>query len=145
MVLDETERLKEGVVGQFFLEVEGAQSDGEAVTVTVVTPEWDVDEALLELEGLWGFLEVEWLWGLRLLFVPVITPDDDAVPELALALIVMEWFPLPLETLEAVPEEPVEDLVEVGPVLMLAEEDGKGAEASQLRTSKATVPRIVIK
>lgn len=44
-MLVETERLKEGVVGYVFFEVEAAQSEGEAVTVTVVRPEWaDVEE-----------------------------------------------------------------------------------------------------
>ena len=44
VVLVETDRLNEGVVGYVFLEVEAAQSDAEAVTVTVVIPEWDIVE-----------------------------------------------------------------------------------------------------
>ena len=38
-MLVEAERLKEGVVGYVFLDVEAAQSEGDAVTVTVVMPE----------------------------------------------------------------------------------------------------------
>jgi hypothetical protein len=133
-VLLETERLNDGVVGYAFLDVEAAQSEAEAVTVTVVIPEWGVGEAP------W---EVETLCGLRLLFVPDATPDDVAVSDVALAEVVMEW--LPTERLDAVPEEPVEDAIEVGPVLTVAEDDGKGAEESQFKTSKATVPLIVMK
>ena len=81
-----------------------------------------------------------------MLFVPETTPDDVAVPELPLTEAVMEWFPV--ETLDPEPEDPVEDAVEnveVGPELIVAEEDGEVAEESQFRTSKATVPLIVMK
>jgi hypothetical protein len=39
VVFVKTERLKEGAVGYVFLVLNAAQSNGEAVTVTVVRPE----------------------------------------------------------------------------------------------------------
>ena len=85
---------------------------------------------------------MEELWGLRSLLVPETTLEGSAVPELAMAEVVTEL--LPTERLDAAPE-PAEEAVEVGPVLTLAEEDGRTAEESQLRTSNATVPLIVMK
>lgn len=74
--------------------------------------------------------------------MPEATPDDAAVPVLPLTVIVAELWPV--ERLDVVPAELAEDVVEDGPVLMVAEEDGNGADESQLRTSNATVPLIVI-
>lgn len=71
-------------------------------------------------------------------------PDESAVPELAGAEVVRELLPNG-EMLDAVPETPAEDAVDVGPELTLALNDGSGADESQFRTSKATVPLIVMK
>ncbi len=137
-MLEETERLNEGVVGYAFLDVEVPHSVAVAVTVTVVNPD--------------GTLAI-----LLVLLVPGIEPDNtDDVPEIepedlvdaALGECVLAEFvlvPLLWERLDPVPEACPEDAVGVGILLRVAEEDGGGAEESQLRTSKATVPLIVMK
>lgn len=124
----ETERLKEGVVGYVFFEVVAAQSEGEAVTVTVVMPEWGVVVV--------PWREVLWPGAVRRLFVPETALDDAALPEVAMVA-VPELLPeetvielLLTGRLDGVPEEIAEDGVDVGPLLMLADEDGSTAEES---------------
>ena len=121
--------MKEGVAGYVFLVLEAAQLNGEAVTVTVVRP------GRGDVEG----------WGLRLLllFVPEMVAGEAAVPELAMEEVVMELLPNE-EVLNAVPKNTAETTVEVKPLLTLAEE-GKTTNESQLGTSNATVPLIVMK
>jgi hypothetical protein len=52
------------------------------------------------------------VWGLRLLFAPEMTAEKAAVPELAMAEVVMELLPND-KMLDAVPKAPVETTVEV--------------------------------
>ena len=93
--------MKEGAAGYVFLVLEAVQSNGEAVTVTVVRPELAMEEVVMEL-----------------------LPNE--------------------EVLNAVPKNTAETTVEVKPLLTLAEE-GKTTNESQLGTSNATVPLIVMK